>query len=100
MTYRLSRKAEDDIRNIYVFGARTFGVDQAERYFAGLFETFDFLAQFPLAARLRTELSHETRAHPFQSHLIFYRGHFHPARPPFERRLGIISAHRVSDQGC
>ena len=73
MTYRLSRKAEDDIRAIYVFGAQTFGVDQAERYFAGLFETFEFLAQFPKAARLRTELRHDTRAHPFQSHLIFYR---------------------------
>ena len=73
MTYRLSCKAEDDIRNIYVFGAQTFGVDQAERYFAGLVEAFEFLAQFPKAARLRDELRHETRAHPFQSHLIFYR---------------------------
>jgi toxin ParE1/3/4 len=50
VAFRLSRKAEDDIRNIYVFGAQTFGVDQAERYFAGLFETFELLAQFPKAA--------------------------------------------------
>lgn len=73
MTYRLSQKAEDDIRSIYLFGVEAFGVNHAERYFAGLFEAFDFLAQFPFAAPLRTELRHQTRAHPFQSHLIFYR---------------------------
>ena len=73
MSYRLSQKAEEDIRNLYVFGVRTFGVDHAERYFSGLFETFEFLANFPLAARLRPELRGETRAHPYQSHLIFYR---------------------------
>ena len=73
MAYRLSRKAEDDIRSIYVFSARAFGVDQAERYFEGLFETFEFLVRFPRAARLRTELAHDSRAHPYKSHLIFYR---------------------------
>ena len=73
MTYRLSQKAEADIRKLYVFGVKNFGVNHAERYFSGLFEAFEFLANFPLAARLRPELRGETRAHPYQSHLIFYR---------------------------
>jgi toxin ParE1/3/4 len=73
LTYRLSQKAGEDIRNLYVFGVQTFGVDHAERYYAGLFDAFEFLAHFPLAARLRPELRGETRAHPYQSHLIFYR---------------------------
>ena len=73
MGYRLSRAAEDDIQNIYVFSADRFGADQAERYFAGLFETFEFLARFPEAARLRTELSHSARVHPYKSHIIIYR---------------------------
>ncbi len=73
MTYRLSQKADDDIRNLYVFGVQTFGVDHDERYYRGLFEAFEFLAHFALAARLRPELRGETRAHPYQSHLIFYR---------------------------
>lgn len=73
MTYRLSQKADDDIRHLYVFGVQTFGVDHAERDYAGLFKAFEFLAHFPLAARLWPELRDETCAHPYQSHLIFYR---------------------------
>jgi hypothetical protein len=36
MTYRLSRKAEEDILQIYLTGAAEFGEDQAERYHTGL----------------------------------------------------------------
>ena len=56
MTYRLSRKADDDIPNLYGFGVQTFGVDHAERYYAGLFDAYEFLAHFPLAARFWPEL--------------------------------------------
>lgn len=64
MSYKLSRKAEDDIVQIYVTGFREFGAEQAERYHAGLEATFTFLADFPRAARERTELRHQSRAHP------------------------------------
>jgi plasmid stabilization system protein ParE len=50
MAYRLSRKAEDDIIQIYVTGVAEFGVDQAERYHEGLERILGFLADFPLAA--------------------------------------------------
>lgn len=73
MTYRLSRKAEEDILQIYVTGVGLFGVDQAERYYAGLEQAFLFLAQFPYAAPQRTELSRSSRMHPYKSHLIVYR---------------------------
>jgi len=73
VAYRLSRKAEEDILDIYATGAATFGVDQAERYHAGLEEAFAFLSQFPRAAPERLELARPTRVHPYKSHIILYR---------------------------
>ena len=73
VTYKLSRKAAEDLENLYVAGAVAFGVDQAERYFSGLIEALEFLADYPLAARARPELGPATRGHPYKSHMIFYR---------------------------
>ncbi|MES2444611.1 MAG: type II toxin-antitoxin system RelE/ParE family toxin [Pseudomonadota bacterium] len=73
MTYRLSRKAEDDIVAIYVTGVREFGFDQAERYHAALAQIFEFLAENPRGARERTELDPPVRAHRYKAHLIIYR---------------------------
>jgi len=50
-----------------------FGVAQAERYSDGLEAAFQFLADYPRAARLRTEMPRPVRAHPYKSHLIIYR---------------------------
>lgn len=73
MAYRLSRKAEDDIIQIYVAGVEAFGADQAETYHEGLERTFGLLAEFPLAAPKRVELSGAPRVHPYKSHIIIYR---------------------------
>ncbi|MDZ4376063.1 MAG: hypothetical protein U1C74_32180 [Phenylobacterium sp.] len=40
---------------------RLFGLVQADRYLASLKSTFEFLGQFPLAARERPELSPSVR---------------------------------------
>jgi toxin ParE1/3/4 len=71
--YRLSRKAEDDILHIYATGAVEFGLEQAERYHAGLEQAFAFLSNFPRAAPERPELGRPTRVHPYKSHIILYR---------------------------
>ena len=73
MAYRLSRKAEADILDIYLTGAGVFGQDQAERYHAGLEQAFTFLSDFPRAAPERTELRGTSRVHPYKSHIIIYR---------------------------
>jgi len=72
MSYRLSRRAEDDLIEIYVIGARDFGIPQAERYFAGLEQAFAFLAEYPRAARERPEISPPVRIHPYGAHVIVY----------------------------
>lgn len=73
MAYRLSRKAEEDILDIYLSGAAAFGEDQAERYHAGLEQAFAFLSDFPRAAPERAELGRASRVHPYKSHIIIYR---------------------------
>lgn len=73
MAYRLSRKAEEDILDIYLSGAVAFGQDQAERYHAGLEQAFVFLADFPRAALERPELGRSSRVHSYKSHIIIYR---------------------------
>lgn len=72
MTYRLSRKAEADVIQLYVEGVEAFGAAQAEAYLSGLERAFAFLAEFPLAARERTETMPPVRIHPYQSHIIVY----------------------------
>lgn len=72
MAYRLTRKAAEDVSEIYSFGAEQFGVDQADFYHTLLQHTLEFLARNPLATRERLELSPPVRIHPVQSHLVIY----------------------------
>jgi len=73
VVYRLTRKAAEDISEIYVFGTDEFGFEQADAYHLLLESTFDFLARNPHAARKRLELSPPVRIHPVQSHLVIYQ---------------------------
>jgi toxin ParE1/3/4 len=70
--FRLSRAAADDLVQIYLQGLTLFGAAQADRYHDGLGEAFAFLADYPLAARLRDEIAPPVRVHRYQSHLIVY----------------------------
>jgi toxin ParE1/3/4 len=72
MAYTLSRKAEEDIVAIFLDGAGQFGLRQAERYHVLLEKTFQFLADNPLAARERLELTPPVRIHPIESHIVLY----------------------------
>jgi toxin ParE1/3/4 len=72
MAYRLSRKAESDLLTIYAEGAARFGINQAEAYFTRIERTLELLADHPLMARERPEISPPVRIHPCGKHLIVY----------------------------
>jgi Plasmid stabilization system protein len=72
MTYRTTRRADQDVIDIYVHGAGEFGLDQAERYHQGLVATFELLAENPRLARERSEFELPVRLHPYRAHLIVY----------------------------
>ena len=69
----LQPAAEDDLSNIWLESAASWGVEQAERYADGLFALFDLLAEFPEIARERAEFSPPVRIHPSGTHLVIYR---------------------------
>ena len=73
MAFHLTKEAEEDIIRIFLEGAELFGISQAEKYHAGLHQTFGIIADHPEIARQRNELSPPMRVHPFQSHIIIYQ---------------------------
>ncbi|MBT9469791.1 MAG: type II toxin-antitoxin system RelE/ParE family toxin [Pseudomonadota bacterium] len=72
MSYRLSRRAEEDLIEIYVASVQAFGVTQAERYQDALEAAFDLIAEFPQIARERSEFDPRVRIHPCKSHVVVY----------------------------
>ena len=72
MGYKLSRKADEDMVNVYIEGIGNFGVQQAEKYYAELEEKFQLLASNPTLARERLEITPPVRIHPHKSHIIVY----------------------------
>lgn len=72
MTWHLTREAEADIIDIYLHGARHFGLADADAYHDCLEKTFELLAAFPQMARERPELDPPMRVHPCGSHVIIY----------------------------
>ena len=61
MAYKTTKKADADIIGIYVAGADSFGVEQAERDYAGLEEAFERIADHPLLMRERPEFKPPVR---------------------------------------
>jgi toxin ParE1/3/4 len=93
MAYRLSREADEDFVCIYPTSAAQFGVAQPEDHLAALSRIFDFLGDYPRAARERVEIDPPVRAHPYKSHIIVYRIEGDDivitARPAWPRRLAF-----------
>ncbi len=45
--YKLSNEAKDDLIRIHRYGAKKFGMQQADKYFETFFEYFDIIAKRP-----------------------------------------------------
>lgn len=72
MGYHLSRKAEQDLIEIFLDATERFGLLQAEAYHDLLANTFEFLADNPKVARQREEIDPPVRIHPVQAHVVVY----------------------------
>ena len=71
--WRLAPEAQQDLSDIYDFGAERWSDDQAAAYARDLARLFAILAAHPQMARERVGLPDGTRIHPFRSHMIFFR---------------------------
>ena len=73
-TYRKTRRADEDLQEIYRYTRRTWGRDQAVRYLHGLEQRFIALAGNPLVDIAREDLHPEgLRSVVHGSHVIFYQ---------------------------
>jgi toxin ParE1/3/4 len=70
MRLEFSVAAEQDLIQIYLYGAVNFGTDQAELYYAGLQRTFDMLLAQPRLAKEHRKFTPPVRIHFHKSHVI------------------------------
>lgn len=70
--YRLTRQAEPDLLDVFLYGLETFGHLQAQTYAASMEDCLQLLAQNPRIGRLAPSLGPEVRRHQPVSHVILY----------------------------
>jgi toxin ParE1/3/4 len=71
--FRLSKLAETDLDEMWLYVARDRGVDVADRRLDDVMDCIVLLAGQPKAGRLRDELAVGLRSFPVKSHIIYYR---------------------------
>ncbi|MEM9387036.1 MAG: type II toxin-antitoxin system RelE/ParE family toxin [Pseudomonadota bacterium] len=72
-SYRLTARADEDLDRLYVYGALTFGLDQADRYAEGLIDAIARIPAQPLLWPEVPDLPGDYRRCVFRSHAIYYR---------------------------
>ena len=71
-SYRLRALARKDLEAIWDYTLETWGIDQAELYFAALFTCLDELARNPKLGKVRDEIMPGVRSFPQGRHIVFY----------------------------
>jgi len=72
LKYQLSLAADDDMRNIWSYGADSWGADQADHYYQQLIEMMVHLADHPGHGKSEAEVFDGLRSYPNGSHRIYY----------------------------
>ena len=71
-SYALTKRAEADLFDIFLFGYEQFGSAQAETYAAELEHVFQLLADNPRMGREAEAIAPDVRRHEHGSHVILY----------------------------
>lgn len=70
--YTLTKRAEADLFDVFLFGYERFGSKQAEAYAAELEYVFHLLADTPRMGREAETIAPGVRRHEHGSHIILY----------------------------
>ena len=73
--WRISRRARSDLAEIWRYTHSQWGLEQADRYLAGLYEAFQKLVANPSLGRPVPQVPKATFKYRCGSHLIFHRRH-------------------------
>ncbi|AMJ60788.1 type II toxin-antitoxin system RelE/ParE family toxin [Bosea sp. PAMC 26642] len=71
--YGLSKRATDDLYQIFLYGYEQFGVAQAEAYAERLHHVFQLLADSPHMGRAASMIGEGVRRHEHGAHIVLYR---------------------------
>jgi len=72
-SYRLSEKADEDLSRLHEYGLIHFGQDRADRYYDGLIERFEQLAENPRLYPAVNHIRPGYRRSVYGRHSIYYR---------------------------
>ena len=71
-TYDLTAAAEEDLRDIWVYTYKTWGIDQADRYFDQIGACFDAVGEGRAGSRTFDELPNDVRILRCEHHYIVW----------------------------
>lgn len=70
--YRLSTLCDQDLTNIFEFGIKQFGLNQAQTYLLDLHNIFDTLAEQSFIGQDASEIAPGLKRLIYKSHMVFY----------------------------
>lgn len=71
-SFRLTRRAEQDLYDIFLYGYERFGIAQADRYASDMEVCFQLLADNPRLGRETKAIAPGVRRHEHGAHVILY----------------------------
>ena len=71
-SYKLSKRSENDLLEIVLYGIEFFGLDKAQDYHSELSKTMQLLANNPKMGRKADNIASGVRRHEHGSHVILY----------------------------
>lgn len=73
MNYKISKKAGEDLENIWLYTLENWSLEQADRYISLLFEEIEYLCKKPNSGVDYTTTRKGYFCSKVKSHLIFYK---------------------------
>jgi len=73
MGYNISKKALEDIENIWLYTFENWSKEQADRYINLIFDEIEYLALNPFAGKSFNHVRKNYRYSKVKSHLIFFK---------------------------
>lgn len=73
MIYKISKEAQIDIENIWLYTFEAWSIEQADRYFNLIIDEIEFLAQNPNSGKDFNYIRKSYYRSKVKSHFIFYR---------------------------
>ena len=73
MNFKISKEAEIDLENIWLYTFETWSKEQADRYFNLIFEEIEYLTQNPNSGKDYSHIREGYYRSKVKSHFIFYR---------------------------